>query len=341
MPNVKPLMQFKSFFFVGGLLLIFLSLPVMAQNQPKLYAGLVKSKGYVVGSKLAASGLHRYDGDQIWTHIGWNMPRVSAITQDPVNPDIIYLACGSGAARTRDGGNSWRMTTDWRVTETQDICVDPNAPQHVYLATAYGIWTTKDGGDTWQETNSGLSKKFTQSLRVDRSQAGRVLAGTEGGLYLSTDGAAHWSLVGPPGVTILDLEQCASASNVWLAATQDHGVLLSQDNGATWQFAQGSLAQAAIYAVGIDPRNPKNMSAVGWGAGVMVSTDGGATWRDCRAGLPVGNCYETVFDVNQPGRLWVATFEEGIFYSDDFGHTWKAANMNGAIVFDMVFLNTK
>lgn len=341
MSDFKHVRQSARFLLAGGLFLILLSLPLMAQTQPKLYAGLVKSKGYVVGSKLAASGLHRYDGDQIWTHIGWNMPRVSAITQDPNDPNIIYLACGSGAARTRDGGNSWRMTTDWRVTETQDICVDPNAPQHVYLATAYGLWTTRDGGETWQETNSGLLKKFTQSVKVDRAQAGRVFAGTEGGLYLSTDGAAHWSLVGPPGVTILDLEQCAAAPNVWLAATQDRGVLLSQDHGATWQFAKGSLVHASIYAVGIDPRHPQNMSAVGWGAGVMVSTDGGATWQDRSAGLPVRNCYETIFDVNQTGRLWVATFEEGIFYSDDFGHTWNDAGMHGAIVFDLVFLQTK
>ncbi|KAA0230984.1 hypothetical protein EDS67_04555 [candidate division KSB1 bacterium] len=96
-----------------------------------------------------------------------------------------------------------------------------------------------------------------------------------------------------------------------------------------------------IYAVGIDPRNPKNMSAVGWGAGVMVSIDGGATWQDRSAGLPVRNCYETAFDVNQAGRLWVATFEEGVFYSDDFGRTWQDAGMHGAIVFDLVFLQTK
>ncbi len=341
MSDFKQVRRPAGFLLAGGLFLIHLSLPVMAQTQAKLYAGLVKSKGYVVGSKLAASGLHRYDGDQIWTHIGWNMPRVSAITQDPHNPEIIYLACGSGAARTRDGGNSWRMTTDWRVTETQDICVDPNVPQHVYLATAYGIWATQDGGESWQEASTGLSKKFTQSVRVDRSQAGRVFAGTEGGLYLSTDGAAHWSLVGPPGVTILDLDQCASAPHVWLAATQDRGVLLSQDNGATWQFAKGSLSQAAIYAVGIDPHNSKNMAAVGWGAGVLVSADGGATWQDRSAGLPVRNCYETVFDVNQAGRLWVATFEEGVFHSDDFGRTWTDAGMHGAIVFDLVFLQAK
>jgi photosystem II stability/assembly factor-like uncharacterized protein len=161
----------------------------MAQNHPQLYASLVKSKGYVVGSKLAASGLHRYDGNQTWTHLGWNTPRISAISYDPENADIIFLACGNGAVRTLDGGESWRVTTDWRVTETQDIAVDPNAPQHVYLATAYGVWRTKDRGETWTEASAGITKKYTQALKVDRTQGGRVLIGTEGGVYLSTDGA--------------------------------------------------------------------------------------------------------------------------------------------------------
>jgi len=333
-PERTPMQNF-------GLLLIFISFPAMAQNQPQLYASLVKSKGYVVGSKLAASGLHRYDGNQTWTHLGWNTPRVSAISCDPENADIIFLACGNGAVCTLDGGKSWRVTTDWRVTETQDICVDPNAPQDVYLATAYGVWQTKNRGETWTESNAGIAKRYTQALKVDRTQAGRVLIGTEDGIYLSTDGVTSWDLVGPKEVTVLDLDQSQTSSSIWLAATQDQGVLLSNDNGKTWQAPKGNIAKAAIYAVAIDPFNAQNLAAASWDAGMFVSIDGGKSWQQRNAGLPVRHLYETVFDANQAGRLWVATFEEGVFYSDDFGRTWQDAGMHGAIVFDMVFMHRK
>ncbi|MGH7491938.1 MAG: WD40/YVTN/BNR-like repeat-containing protein [bacterium] len=322
-----------------GLLLIIPLFPAMAQTQPQLYAGLAKSKGYVVGSKLAASGLHRFDGDRAWTHLGWNIPRVSAIAYDPQNPDIIFLACGNGAARTLDGGKSWRMTTDWRVTEAQDVAVDPSVSQHVYLATAYGVWRTSDHGETWTESNAGIEKKYTQALKVDRTQAGRVLIGTEGGVYLSTDGAASWSHAGPKEVTILDLDQSLASPSIWLAATQDRGILLSNDGGKTWQMSKGDIARAAIYAVAIDPFEPKYMSAASWGAGMFVSIDGGKSWQQRNTGLPVRNLYETVFDANQAGRLWVATFEEGVFFSDDFGSTWQDGGMHGAMVFDMVFMH--
>ncbi len=319
-------------------LILLLLLPLTAHSQTRLYAALVQSRGYVVGAKLAASGLYRYDGGQTWTHLGWNHPRVLGIACDPSDANVIFLACGNGVARTLDGGKSWRMTTDWRVTEALDIGLDPNAPRQVYVATAFGVWATKDRGETWAESNMGLPKKYTQSIQVDRAQTQRVFAGTEGGLYLSHNGARTWTLVGPLEVAILDLEQSASAPKVWLAATQDRGVLLSQDHGKSWRFAEGKLARAAIYKVAIDPFNAHNMAAASWGAGLLVSSDGGSSWQERSDGLPVRSLYETVFDANHAGRLWVATFEEGVFYSEDLGRTWTEAGMRGAMVFDMRFV---
>lgn len=233
------------------------------------------------------------------------------------------------------------MTTDWRVTEALDVCVAPNNPPHVYVATAHGIWISKDGGDTWAESHEGITRRYTQSIAVDRAQTERVFAGTERGLYLSMNGGSNWSRAGPQEVTILDLAQSASAPQQWLAATEERGVLLSHDNGSAWQFAQGKLARASVYAVSIDPFEARNLCAVTWGMGAFVSTDGGKNWNERSAGLPTNNLYATVFDANRAGRLWLATFEEGIFFSDDFGRTWQEAGMRGAIVFDMVFIPAK
>ncbi len=127
-----------------------LLLPSVAQGQHQLFAGLIRTKGYVVGSPLSASGLFRFAGaDTNWTHIGWNHPRISAVAFDPDDPDTFYLAAGSGVLRTMDGGKSWRLVTGWDVTEAQDVVVDPNAPERVYAATAYGIWRSRDRGQTW------------------------------------------------------------------------------------------------------------------------------------------------------------------------------------------------
>ncbi|MFQ5569139.1 MAG: WD40/YVTN/BNR-like repeat-containing protein [Rhodothermales bacterium] len=313
--------------------------PVQAQDPSVLYAGLIKTRGYVVGSPLSAGGLHRFDGDTTWTHLGWNHPRVIGISQDPNDPDVLFLACGNGVLRTLDGGASWRLTTDWRVNEGLDVAVDPNAPEHVYLATAFGVWRTTDRGDTWMEAGHGLRGTFTRTIEVDRTQTGRVLAGTWSGLYLSIDGARTWMPVGPEDVPILDVQQTPTTPSVWIAATQDRGVMRSDDGGQTWRFARGSLADKTVHAVAIDPFDPARMAAAGWDTGVYVSTNGGRSWTQRKRGLPTPHFYEVIFDANVPGRLWAATIEKGVFFSDDEGRTWETGGLHGTLVFDMVFLN--
>ena len=307
-------------------------------QQYVLHAGLIKNKGYVAGAPLAASGFYRFEGGEDWTHIGWSIPRVSGLSYDPANPDVIFLACGNGGLRSRDGGRSWRITTDWRVTEVQDVAVDPTDPAHVYLATAYGVWTTADQGDTWREATGNLAKQYTQAVAVDRTQAGRVFAGMEGGLFLSEDAGQSWAKVAA-FEDVLDIQQSITDPRRWLAGTQNDGVLMSDDGGRSWQAArQRSLRQATVYAVAIDPADATRMAAAGWDTGVLVSTNGGQSWQRRGGTLPVPHFYEVVFDPNMPGRLWAATVEAGIFYSEDLGRSWTAAGMNGTLVFDMVFI---
>lgn len=322
---------------ITSTIMLFGVLPMHAQNKPVLFAGLANSKGYVVGKKLRTSGLHRFVSDTTWEHIGLNHPRVSGIAFGPRDPDVLYLACGNGALRSRDGGKSWRITTDWRVTEAQDIQVDPHAPAHIYLATAYGIWRSANGADTWKEANAGLKRKYTQAIRVDRAKAGRVLAATESGISLSENGAQLWTPAGPENVSALALAQSATQPQIWIAGTQNDGVLLSRDGGKSWRFARGPVAHTSIYAVAIDPFDARHLAAAGWDTGVFVSHDGGKTWRQQRHNLPVPHIYQLLFDVNQRGRLWAATVEEGIFSKEGAAGRWNFRGMYGALVFDLVF----
>ncbi|WP_420454316.1 WD40/YVTN/BNR-like repeat-containing protein [Rubrivirga sp.] len=308
----------------------------------QLWAGVIQSKGYFVGATLTQSGLVRFEGDSTWTHHGWNTPRIVGITYDPARPETVFLASGNGVLRTRDGGDSWRLTTDWRITEVQDVSLDPNAPDHVYLASAYGVWRTEDGGDTWAESNSGLlppGTHYTQTIEVDHSQAGRVLVGTEGGVYETTDGARSWRYVGGGlEVEVLDLQQSRTDPDVWIAATYRDGLRLSADNGRTWADGPAALEDASVHGVAIDPTDARRMVAVGWGTGVHVTEDGGRTWTRRGAALPTDNFYEAVFDANVPGRIWVATLEEGVYHSDDLGRTWTSAGLYGTLVFDMTYV---
>ena len=323
--------------FTVVMLMLLSSMPVSAQPKYKLIAGLIRSRGYVAGAKLSASGLYTYGGDTLWTHQGLNLPGVRGIAVHPEKPDIMFLACGNGCFRTTDDGQSWRITTGWQVTECQDVVIDPNAPNHVYLATAYGVWRSTDLGDSWQEINTGMPKKFTQAIRVDRQKTGRIFAATEGGIYRSDNGGQSWKLAGAKGVEMADLQQSAGSPSVWLAGAEKGGLWYSKNNGKTWTIVKDVPSDAAIYAVAIDQDNSQRMAAAGWGTYVYTSADGGATWQQHSQGLPTADFYTLIFDPERTGRLWVATFEQGIFYSDDLGQSWTYSGMTGTIVFNFTF----
>ncbi len=311
-----------------------------AAQEYDLYAGLIKSKGYVVGSLLAESGLHRFSGDTTWAHVGWNHPGIRAVSILPEQPDVVFLAGGNGALRSKDGAKTWKIVTGWQVTELQDVKINPNNPREILIAGAYGIWKSADGGDSWTETTTEVAKKFTSKLVYDPSVTGRVLAGMDGGVFESMGGDS-WKRVSDD-VSILDLEQSATDPSIWIAGTRGSGVMLSNDNGKSWSYARGRhIAGKNFYAATVDPHNSKHMAAAGWQTGVMISTNGGRRWKKKTRGLPTDGFYQVEFDPGVPGRLWAATIEEGVLYSDNDGKSWTYAGMFGTLVFDLEFVRKR
>ena len=138
---------------------------------------------------------------------------------------MFYTATLNGCVQTTDGGQTWRIGTSWDMTEPKDVCVDPNAPDHIYLALPDGIAVSPDRGATWPRRENGLPErgKYTQTIEVDRTQAGRVLAGCESGIYLTEDGAQSWRRVLPTNATVDDVQQSPHDPQLWLAVTQSDG----------------------------------------------------------------------------------------------------------------------
>ena len=124
----------------------------------------------------------------------------------------------------------------------------------------------------------------------------------------------------------------------WYAATRGHGLLRSNDGGASWQDAAPAFRTTTFMMVAADPSDARRIAAASWDKGVVVSTNGGRTWTSRTRGLPVSNTYAVLYDVNVRHRLWAATVEAGIYRSDDDGRTWRYAGMNGTLVFDLTFL---
>ena len=293
------------------------------------------NKGYVIGSKIVTTnGLFRLDENGIWRHFGYNDTTISAVAFDPRDHNVIYTSALNGLWVSYDGGDNWRMVNSWDMTEGRDVVVDPNSPDTVYLALPDGIAVSLDRGKTLIRRENGLPDrgKYTQTLEIDRTTAGRVFAGCEKGIFLTDDAGLNWRQVLPTMTTVNDIKQSPHDPAVWLASTDSHGAWRSNDGGLTWSQIDGLTKENPIYNVTFDPTNPLRLAVGGWQDGISTSEDGGKTWTSRNTGLPDNPRVWRVGVNPNDGRLYASVFKETLFYSDDFGRTWKADVFEGSLV---------
>ncbi|MBE35678.1 MAG: hypothetical protein CMI16_09025 [Opitutaceae bacterium] len=311
------------------------------QSSHELYAAVAMTGAQKNSSTPTDSGLYRLHSDGSWQPFG---PRVLGVNSVAVQPGsdgrVMLVASGDGVLRSTDAGQSWRLTTGWDVMDVRTFAVNPSNPNEFYASTCWGPLRSTDGGATWQHAQAGLNLLFCQTVVADSQTPGRVLLGTEDGIYLSTNGAKTWSRTDSPPATALRMVQSGVNPQLMLAGTQGRGVWLSRDAGETWMPTDSGSAENNLYAAALDGHSAANMAVGGWGAGVRVSADGGKTWSDRSAGLPTKNIFVLAFDPDVANRLWVSTFEKGFYRSDDLGKTWQESGLMGSYGFDFVFVQS-
>jgi len=120
---------------------------------------------------------------------------------------------------TKDGGKSWQDVTPPHVSEWSTVSIVEAS--HFDAGTAYAavnrnnhddlhphIFRTRDFGQTWQETTRGIREiDFVRTVREDPVRKGLLYAGTETGVYVSSDDGEHWQplRLNMPVVAIHDL----------------------------------------------------------------------------------------------------------------------------------------
>ena len=84
---------------------------------------------------------------------------INAVSVDPCNAKVAYLACGLGVYKTTDYGVTWAIKASgpnlW-----QDIIVDPGNPSQIFAASAGGVYSgvylSTNGGETWSNISAGI-----------------------------------------------------------------------------------------------------------------------------------------------------------------------------------------
>jgi photosystem II stability/assembly factor-like uncharacterized protein len=322
------------------------------------------------GTLYAQGGLFRStDGGDTWDTAGAGLPGspVNAFAIDPTTtPGTLYIATGSGCDgcaggvfKSTDRGSTWAgvnvgLPGGRRSFWVTALVLDPTAPGTLYAGAGNGgtsplpsggVYKSTDGGGSWAAVDVGLPSNTygaaVGALALDPVTPGRLYAGTDSGVYKSTDGARStirsWHRVDFPGVPIFDRTTPGT-----LYALRD-GVFKSTDDGESWQALTGGWPDGSgVGTVALDPTTSGTLYAATT-FGVYKSTNGGGTWSAANMGLPDNSEIDTVtIDSAIPITLYALLAAScdrggvciggGVFKSVDGAATWSAAGLPATAV---------
>jgi photosystem II stability/assembly factor-like uncharacterized protein len=280
---------------------------------------------------------------------------------DPVNTNNVCLATTYGIFTSTDMGDTWALTLPGVVTS---IIINPKQPAAIYAAlqeygsSIGGVYMSIDHGQTWTRLFNGLCSSartgFT-CLSICDSFPNVVYAGIAKpaadpdcgeleGLYRSSDGGTHWTLL----PHIVDF-YCYPApyeyvcqgwyGNVVRSSPIDSnkiyagGIYLyrSSNGGNSWNYSDDvpsgvdrPYMHPDHHSLAVDPSDPNVMYSLNDG-GIYKSVDAGLTWVEKNNGLVTTQFYY-ITDSRVNSRFSMGgTQDNGVWYTYNSGSqdAWK------------------
>jgi len=303
---------------------------------------------------------------------------IGAIAIPPSNPNIVYVASGEGLQRpdlsvgdgiykSTDAGKTWTHLGLRDGQQIPALAVDPRDPNRIFAAvlghpygsnSERGIFRSTDGGETWQKVlykdeNTGGSDVVIDPSNPDvvyacmwQSRLGpwednNAFAGTEGGLFKSTDGGNTWRKLTkglPDDVVQINVAVAPSQPNrLYATLSTTHpsayasgkglGFYRSDDGGESWTQITNDPRPAMKIGGGdlsIPAVDPKNADIVYVASIVTVrSTDGGRTWTSIR-GAPGGDDYQNLWINPENPDIILLVADQGAIVTVNGGETWSS-----------------
>ena len=159
------------------------------------------------------SGLYRSsDGGETWTRLSDpalnnGLPKGTlgriGLAISPGRPEVVYAIIendGDGVLwRSDDRGDRWQLTSRERAINARPfyfsvIRVDPANENRIYSLNR-SLHVSDDGGKTFRSIDYWRIFGDFHAMWIDPSNASRVLAGSDGGFYISNDRGERWDFL--------------------------------------------------------------------------------------------------------------------------------------------------
>lgn len=186
----------------------------------------------------------------------------------------------------------------------------------VYVGTYNGVYYTNDSAENWIRRSNGFSSG--KAIFSIINHGGNLLAGTNDGIYISTNAGGSWSDV-TTGLTNTFIRSIIEDSSFIFAASQD-GIFKSGDGGNNWSSSSLGLSSTDITdlaSFGI------SIFAGTFDGGLYQTFDDGASWLNVDSSF-TGTMVSSIAIL--ASDVFVSTLDSGVYKSSNGGQTWVQQN---------------
>ncbi len=301
---------------------------------PMMYASIyrnVKTAAWtrqdLVLTGLAISG----DRGKSWRSVGVRNAGVLDFFVDPADRSAILLACTNGLERSGDGGKSWKLVSPWYAAPVTKVLPLPGERHRFLIGAADGLYLFDAETESWKDASDGMRTPGERHINMLLAGGETLAAGTEDGIFLSTDRGASWRKIALEGMAVRSLARHPSRPDLWAAATAREGIFVSEDGGRTFEPRCSGLLGLQMFCVAFDPADARTLYCSGAGYGMYRSGDLGRHWDISSRGLT--NFTVTALCVDpDDSRVVYAGTKSGTFVTRNKGERWESFTLPTAHV---------
>lgn len=252
------------------------------------------------------SGLYRsMDGGQTWQYayasleLAAPLPTTTlALSPGFVSDGSLFAGVSGGVLRSTDRGGTWQVAVLPSPGPTISALAVSPAFQHdgVILAGSVedGIWRSADRGGRWSAWNFGLLDLNVTCVAISPAYTDdqTIYAGTESGLFRSTNGGRAWRAIDLPAgydaVLCLAPFPDFAQSGRLLVGTQGGGLFCFADRTGQWVRLGADRISSPVNTLIVAPQpdQPARVLAV-LDDVFLISRDGGYSWSAWNSALTI------------------------------------------------------